>query len=100
MIADAYSSTIFMETSKKGTFTHTVRPGETLHMIMKKYYNLSTFQSKKLTNSIVEKNLHAFRNKNPHFIYAKATLILPSSNNINFSSSSNSEKDDIYYFSR
>tara|TARA_B100001057_G_C22259147_1_gene722508 strand:+ start:120 stop:545 length:426 start_codon:yes stop_codon:yes gene_type:complete len=61
---------------------HTVLSGETLNVIINKYYNSSGLNMSFLQLAIVSLNKHAFRNKNINYMIADQTIHLPSVNQI------------------
>jgi|GEM_PF-6657765 len=54
--------------------THSVRRGETLQMIISRYYKLDSSESQDVRKMIVEHNPHAFRQGNPHYMFANASI--------------------------
>ena len=61
---------------------HEVAQNETLGHIMNDYYGGSGMNMKFVEIAIVQVNRHAFVRGNPHFLYAKKTIRLPSLNQI------------------
>lgn len=61
---------------------HTVVPGESLNVIIEKYYYGSGLNMSFLQLAIVSLNKHAFRNKNINYMIADETIHLPSINQI------------------
>ena len=61
---------------------HTVLPGETLNVIINRYYDNSGLNISFLQLAIVSINKHAFRNKNKNYMIADQTIHLPSLNQI------------------
>ena len=61
---------------------HTVLPGESLNLIIEKYYNNSGLNISFLQLAIVSLNKNAFRNKNINYMIAEEIIHLPSVNQI------------------
>ena len=61
---------------------HLVMPGESLNLIIEKYYSGSGLHTNFLQLAIVSLNKHAFRNKNINYMIAEQTIHLPSINQI------------------
>ena len=61
---------------------HTILPGESLNLIIEKYYSNSGLNISFLQLAIVSLNKHAFRNKNINYMIADKTIHLPSINQI------------------
>ena len=61
---------------------HTILPGESLNLIIEKYYNGSGLNMYFLQLAIVSLNDHAFRNRNVNYMIAEETIHLPSINQI------------------
>ena len=61
---------------------HRVSSGETLNVIIKRYYEKSGLNLSFLQLAIVSINKHAFRNKNINYMIADQTIHLPSINQI------------------
>lgn len=61
---------------------HRVLSGETLNVIIKRYYENSGLNLSFLQLAIVSINKHAFRNKNINYMIADQTIHLPSINQI------------------
>ena len=61
---------------------HTILSGETLNVIIKRYYENSGLNLSFLQLAIVSINKHAFRNKNINYMIADQTIHLPSINQI------------------
>ena len=86
---------------------HKIKNGESLSDILKKYYGNSGLNMRIIEVSIIEINKHAFVRKNPNYMFAGKTLIIPSINHImnlvknsknnNFTNSS--RREHIYFFS-
>ena len=86
---------------------HKIKSGESLSDILKKYYGNSGLNMRIVEVSLIEMNKHAFVRKNPHYMFAGKTLVIPSINHImnlvknsqNFSSTQSSRREHIYFFS-
>ena len=61
---------------------HMILPGESLNLIIEKYYNGSGLNMYFLQLAIVSLNDHAFRNRNVNYMIADETIHLPSVNQI------------------
>ena len=61
---------------------HTIMPGESLNLIIEKYYDGSGLNTYFLQLAIVSLNKHAFRNRNVNYMIADKTIHLPSINQI------------------
>ncbi len=61
---------------------HTIMPGESLNLIIEKYYDGSGLNTYFLQLAIVSLNEHAFRNRNINYMIADETIHLPSINQI------------------
>ena len=61
---------------------HMILPGESLNLIIEKYYNGSGLNMHFLQLAIVSLNDHAFRNRNVNYMIADETIHLPSINQI------------------
>ena len=61
---------------------HVILPGESLNLIIEKYYNGSGLNMHFLQLAIVSLNDHAFRNRNVNYMIADKTIHLPSINQI------------------
>ena len=61
---------------------HRILPGESLNLIIEKYYNGSGLNTSFLQLAIVSLNEHAFRNRNINYMIADKTIHLPSINQI------------------
>ena len=61
---------------------HMILPGESLNLIIEKYYNGSGLNMHFLQLAIVSLNDHAFRNRNVNYMIADKTIHLPSINQI------------------
>ena len=61
---------------------HMIIAGESLNLIIEKYYNGSGLNTSFLQLAIVSLNKHAFRNKNINYMIADETIHLPSINQI------------------
>ena len=61
---------------------HTVLPGESLNLIIEKYYGNSGLNISFLQLAIVSLNKNAFRNKNINYMIAEEIIHLPSVNQI------------------
>ena len=61
---------------------HTIQPGESLNLIIEKYYYGSGLNKSFLQLAIVSLNKHAFRNKNINYMIANEVIHLPSINQI------------------
>ena len=86
---------------------HTIMPGESLNLIIKKYYDGSGLNTNFLQLAIVSLNKHAFRNKNINYMIADETIHLPSINQISklmkgidfkLEEEINYRQNNIYYF--
>ena len=86
---------------------HTIMPGESLNLIIDKYYDGSGLNTYFLQLAIVSLNKHAFRNRNINYMIADKTLHLPSINQITklmkgidfkLGEEVNYEQNKIYYF--
>ena len=86
---------------------HTIMPGESLNLIIEKYYDGSGLNTYFLQLAIVSLNKHAFRNRNINYMIADKTLHLPSINQITklmkgidfkLDEEVNYEQNKIYYF--
>ena len=86
---------------------HKIKSGESLSDILKKYYGKSGLNMRIVEVSLIEINKHAFVRKNPNYMYAGKTIIIPSINQImnlvkntkNYSVGTNSKREHIYFFS-
>ena len=86
---------------------HKIKNGESLSDILKKYYGNSGLNMRIIEVSLIEMNKHAFVRKNPNYMFAGKTLTIPSINQImnlvknkkNYSSTQNSRREHIYFFS-
>ena len=61
---------------------HIILPGESLNLIIEKYYDGSGLNKYFLQLAIVSLNDHAFRNRNINYMIAEETIHLPSINQI------------------
>ena len=61
---------------------HMILPGESLNLIIEKYYDGSGLNKYFLQLAIVSLNDHAFRNRNENYMIAEETIHLPSINQI------------------
>ena len=61
---------------------HMILAGESLNLIIERYYNGSGLNTSFLQLAIVSLNKHAFRNKNINYMIADETIHLPSINQI------------------
>ena len=61
---------------------HLILPGESLNLIIEKYYDGSGLNKYFLQLAIVSLNDHAFRNRNINYMIAEETIHLPSINQI------------------
>ena len=61
---------------------HRILPGESLNLIIEKYYAGSGLNTRFLQLAIVSLNKHAFRNRNINYLIADKTIHLPSINQI------------------
>ena len=86
---------------------HTIIPGESLNLIIEKYYDGSGLHANFLQLAIVSLNKHAFRNKNMNYMIADKTIHLPSINQISklmkgidfeLEEEINYHQNKIYYF--
>ena len=86
---------------------HKIVPGESLNLIIEKYYDGSGLNTYFLQLAIVSLNKHAFRNRNINYMIADKTLHLPSINQITklmkgidfkLDEEVNYEQNNIYYF--
>ena len=86
---------------------HTIMPGESLNLIIQKYYDGSGLNTNFLQLAIVSLNKHAFRNKNINYMIADETIHLPSINQISklmkgidfeLEEEINYRQNNIYYF--
>ena len=86
---------------------HRILPGESLNLIIEKYYDGSGVNMSFLQLAIVSLNKHAFRNKNINYMIADKTIHLPSINQISklmkgidfeLDEQVNYKKNNIYYF--
>ena len=64
------------------TKKHMILPGESLNLIIEKYYGGSGLNKYFLQLAIVSLNDHAFRNRNINYMIAEETIHLPSINQI------------------
>ncbi len=86
---------------------HKIKSGESLSDILKKYYGNSGLNMRIIEVSLIEINKHAFVRKNPNYMFAGKTLVIPSLNHImnlvknskSFSSTESSRREHIYFFS-
>ena len=86
---------------------HKIKSGESLSDILKKYYGNSGLNMRIVEVSLIEINKHAFVRKNPNYMFAGKTLVIPSIDHImnlvknskNFSSTQSSRREHIYFFS-
>ena len=86
---------------------HTIMPGESLNLIIEKYYDGSGLNTYFLQLAIVSLNKHAFRNRNVNYMIADETIHLPSINQITklmkgiafeLDEEVNYGQNNIYYF--
>ncbi len=86
---------------------HTIMPGESLNLIIEKYYDGSGLNTYFLQLAIVSLNEHAFRNRNVNYMIADKTIHLPSINQISklmkgidfeLDEKINYRQNNIYYF--
>ena len=86
---------------------HTIMPGESLNLIIEKYYDGSGLNTYFLQLAIVSLNKHAFRNRNVNYMIADETIHLPSINQITklmkgiafqLDEEVNYRQNNIYYF--
>ena len=86
---------------------HRILPGESLNLIIEKYYDGSGLNTSFLQLAIVSLNKHAFRNKNINYMIADKTIHLPSINQISklmkgidfeLDEQLNYKQNNIYYF--
>ena len=86
---------------------HTIMPGESLNLIIEKYYDGSGLNTYFLQLAIVSLNKHAFRNRNVNYMIADKTIHLPSINQITklmkgiefqLDEEVNYGQNNIYYF--
>ena len=86
---------------------HTIIAGESLNLIIEKYYAGSGLHASFLQLAIVSLNKHAFRNKNINYMIADKTIHLPSINQISklmkgidfeLEDEINYRQNNIYYF--
>ena len=86
---------------------HTIMPGESLNLIIEKYYDGSGLNTYFLQLAIVSLNKHAFRNRNVNYMIADETIHLPSINQItklmkgiefHLDEEVNYRQNNIYYF--
>ena len=86
---------------------HTIMPGESLNLIIDKYYDGSGLNTYFLQLAIVSLNKHAFRNRNVNYMIADETIHLPSINQITklmkgvefqLDEEVNYGQNNIYYF--
>ena len=86
---------------------HKIMPGESLNLIIEKYYDGSGLNTYFLQLAIVSLNKHAFRNRNVNYMIANKTIHLPSINQItklmkgiafHLDEEVNYEQNNIYYF--
>ena len=61
---------------------HTIIAGESLNLIIERYYGGSGLHTSFLQLAIVSLNKHAFRNRNINYMIAEKTIHLPSINQI------------------
>ena len=89
------------------TNKHRILPGESLNLIIEKYYDGSGLNKSFLQLAIVSLNNHAFRNKNINYMIADKTIHLPSINQISklmkgidfeLDEQLNYKTNNIYYF--
>ena len=79
---------------------HKIKSGESLSDILKKYYGNSGLNMRIVEVSLIEINKHAFVRKNPNYMFAGKTLVIPSIDHImnlvknskNFSSTQSSQR--------
>ena len=86
---------------------HSIMPGESLNLIIEKYYGGSGLNTYFLQLAIVSLNKHAFRNRNVNYMIADKTIHLPSINQITklmkgiefqLDEEVNYGRNNIYYF--
>ena len=86
---------------------HVILPGESLNLIIEKYYNGSGLNMHFLQLAIVSLNDHAFRNRNVNYMIADETIHLPSINQISklmkgidfdLDEEISNKNNNIYYF--
>ena len=86
---------------------HKIMPGESLNLIIEKYYDGSGLNTYFLQLAIVSLNKHAFRNRNINYMIADETIHLPSINQITklmkgitfeLDEEVNYDQNKIYYF--
>ena len=62
--------------------SHLVKDGESLSVILKKYYGNSGLNMRIVELSIIEINKHAFVRNNPNYLFSGKRLAIPSVNQI------------------
>tara|TARA_B100000963_G_C22569990_1_gene645591 strand:- start:952 stop:1377 length:426 start_codon:yes stop_codon:yes gene_type:complete len=86
---------------------HTIVPGESLNLIIQKYYDQSGLNMSFLQLAIISLNDHAFRNKNINYMIADETIHLPSINQIsklmkgidfNLNTAIDQKNENIYFY--
>ena len=86
---------------------HMILPGESLNLIIEKYYDGSGLNMHFLQLAIVSLNDHAFRNRNVNYMIADETIHLPSINQISklmkgidfdLDEEISNKNNNIYYF--
>ena len=86
---------------------HTIVPGESLNLIIQKYYDQSGLNMSFLQLAIISLNDHAFRNKNINYMIADETIHLPSINQIsklmkgidfNLNTAVDQKNENIYFY--
>ncbi len=87
--------------------THLVKDGESLSIILNKYYGNSGLNMRIVELSLVEINKHAFVRNNPNYLFSGKKLAIPSVNQImnlvkgkpiKNSSAGNNKRNHIYFY--
>ena len=76
--------------------SHTVKDGESLSVILDKYYGNSGLNMRIVQISLVEINKHAFVRNNPNYLFSGKKLTIPSVNQImNLVKNKPNKNDDV-----
>ena len=86
--------------------SHLVKDGESLSVILKKYYGNSGLNMRIVELSIIEINKHAFVRNNPNYLFSGKRLAIPSVNQImnlvknkpDKKTSFDNKKNHIYFY--
>ena len=86
--------------------SHLVKDGESLSVILNKYYGNSGLNMRIVQLSLVEINKHAFVRNNPNYLFSGKKLIIPSVNQImnlvkkkpDINRNVNNKRNHIYFY--